>query len=74
MGDAVQELPPPLLELPALALTSSAALASWGLPRENHAHSKPSGAWKNVVLFAPAFLQDLGGFSSFSWAPDPGCL
>ena len=71
MSDPLEDSPPPLLQEPSLTLSGLAALASGCRPRENSAHSKPSGAWKNVGLLPPAFLQDLGGFSSFSRAPGP---
>src|SRR5262249_43910084 len=73
-GDAVEDSPPSSSQERARALFGLGALASGSRPRENHAHSKPSVAWTNVGLLPPAFLQDLGGFSSFSWALGPGCL
>jgi hypothetical protein len=71
IGDALAQPSLPLLEEPSLAFTAFPPLASWGLPQENNVHSKPSGAWKNVDLLSPAFLQDPGGFSSLLWDADP---
>src|SRR5262249_43194567 len=74
MGDPVEDSPSPLLQELALACSGLLGLACGGFLPDNHHHSKPSEVWKNRDLNPPAFFQDLGGFSSFSWAHGPRCL